>query len=47
MLVTIDSLLSGGELAEVRRLLAAAPWQSGRVTAGPQAALAKNNQQLV
>lgn len=46
MLVTIDNLLDAAELAEVRRLLAAATWSSGLATAGTQAAQVKNNQQL-
>lgn len=46
MIVTIDSLLSPDELAQVRSLLTAAAWADGRITAGTQAALVKNNQQL-
>lgn len=46
MLVTIDNLVSGDELAHLRALLAQSPWDSGLATAGPQAALVKNNQQL-
>lgn len=46
MIVTIDPLLSAAELANARSLLASASWVDGRITAGAQAALAKNNQQL-
>lgn len=46
MLITIDPLLSADELATARSLLAQAGWVDGRITAGTQAALAKNNQQL-
>ncbi len=46
MIVTIDSLLSPEELAQARALLKEATWADGRITAGAQAALVKNNQQL-
>lgn len=46
MIVTIDSLLDAGELASARSLLASVSWSDGHITAGAQAALAKNNQQL-
>ncbi len=46
MIVTIPQLLSPEELATARSLLAEAGWVDGRITAGTQAALAKNNQQL-
>ncbi len=46
MIVTIDALLDASELATARSLLASARWSDGRITAGPQAALSKNNQQL-
>lgn len=46
MLITIDNLLSSDELAAARGLLEQAHWRSGLETAGIQAALAKNNQQL-
>ncbi len=46
MLITIDPLLSADELATATSLLAGAGWVDGRITAGSQAALAKNNQQL-
>lgn len=46
MLVTIDNLLTADELARARGLIARSVWDSGLETAGPQAAQAKNNQQL-
>jgi PKHD-type hydroxylase len=46
MLVTIDDLLTADELVAARGLLARSTWGSGLATAGTQAALAKNNQQL-
>lgn len=46
MLIQIPELLTAAELAEVRRLVAAAEWVDGNVTSGAQAALAKRNQQL-
>ena len=46
MIVTIDPLLDAGELAAARSLLASASWSDGRITAGTQAAQAKNNRQL-
>jgi PKHD-type hydroxylase len=46
MLITIDSFLTPGELATARSLLAQSSWASGAITAGPQAALAKHNEQL-
>lgn len=46
MLITIEEVLTDEELAEVRRLLQASTWASGRITAGTQAAQVKNNQQL-
>lgn len=46
MLITIDHLLTPDELANARDLLARSHWSSGAITAGPQAALAKNNEQL-
>ena len=46
MIVTIDPLLDAGELATARSLLASASWSDGRITAGTQAAQAKNNRQL-
>ncbi len=46
MLITLDPLLSADELATAKSLLADARWIDGRITAGSQAAQAKNNQQL-
>lgn len=46
MLVSIDNVLNPDELATARDLLARSQWASGQITAGVQAALAKNNQQL-
>ncbi|MFN3861980.1 MAG: Fe2+-dependent dioxygenase [Roseateles sp.] len=46
MLLKIEALLDEAGLARARELLAAAPWQDGRATAGPQAAQVKNNEQL-
>ena len=46
MLLHVKDVLSAGELAEARRLLADAPWADGRVTAGVQSAGVKHNLQL-
>jgi PKHD-type hydroxylase len=46
MLITIDNVLTPEELAMARSLLAQSTWASGLVTAGVQAAQAKQNQQL-
>jgi PKHD-type hydroxylase len=46
MLVIIDDVLTTEELATARGWLADSAWGSGRMTAGPQAALTKNNQQV-
>lgn len=46
MLVTIDNVLSEDEVAIARDLLARSEWATGQITAGPQAAKVKNNQQL-
>lgn len=46
MLLHIPGLLAPDALARAQALLADAPWADGRATAGAQAALAKNNQQL-
>lgn len=46
MLLHIPGLLNPAALAQAQALLAGAPWADGRATAGAQAALAKNNQQL-
>lgn len=46
MIVTIPALLTPDELSQIRALLQEATWTDGRITAGSQAALVKNNQQL-
>ncbi len=46
MLLEIPEVLTGLEIGELRNALAAADWTDGRVTAGPQAALVKRNEQI-
>jgi PKHD-type hydroxylase len=46
VLITIANVLRPEQVAEARRLLAAAEWVDGRVTAGHQSAMAKNNMQV-
>lgn len=46
MLLAIRGVLHDDEVREARRVLDGAPWADGRLTAGEQSALAKNNQQL-
>jgi PKHD-type hydroxylase len=46
MLVHVKQVLNGEELRGARDILKWAAWGDGRVTAGVQSALAKNNQQL-
>ena len=46
MLLTIPAVLSAQEVADFRNVLAAAEWADGKVTAGYQSAVAKNNLQL-
>lgn len=46
MLLQIENVLHANELVQVKSLLAQAKWQDGRITAGTQAAVVKNNQQL-
>ncbi len=46
MLVQIADVLTADQVAHARRGLDAADWVDGRVTAGPQSARVKNNQQL-
>jgi PKHD-type hydroxylase len=46
MLLSVPEVLSAEQVAHARRVLDAASWQDGRVTAGYQSALAKDNQQL-
>ncbi|MGJ7490746.1 Fe2+-dependent dioxygenase [Variovorax sp. ZT4R33] len=46
MLLHIRQVLTPEELREARKVLADAPWDDGRITAGSQSAEAKNNEQL-
>ena len=46
MLLHIHEVLSPDELRRAREVLANAPWEDGRMTAGEQSAQAKNNLQL-
>jgi PKHD-type hydroxylase len=46
MLLHIPNVLTPGELAQCRELLASAPWGDGRVTAGHQSVKVKENLQL-
>lgn len=46
MLTVIPDILSAEELAALRRILAAADWEDGRVTAGTASAEVKSNRQL-
>lgn len=46
MMLAIPDVLDADALARVRSLLDAGPWVDGNVTSGPQAALAKRNEQL-
>ena len=46
MLVHVKGVLDADELREARAALQRAPWGDGKVTAGAQSALAKNNLQL-
>jgi PKHD-type hydroxylase len=46
MLLQVPDVLSAAQLAECRRMLEAAPWVDGRVTAGFQSAAVKNNGQV-
>ena len=46
MLLQLEGVLTPAEVREARRILASGPWGDGRVTAGSQSALAKNNEQL-
>src|ERR1700761_233951 len=46
MMIQIPRLLSSDDLASVRERLDKAAWVDGRVTAGPQSAMAKANLQL-
>jgi PKHD-type hydroxylase len=46
MLLHVPQVMAPDTLAALHARLADAPWTDGRATAGPQAALAKRNQQL-
>jgi PKHD-type hydroxylase len=46
MILSIPQVLSAEQVGEARRLLDAADWVDGRVTAGHQSARTKNNEQL-
>ncbi len=46
MITVITDLLTRGQLAQARSLLATAPWEDGGHSAGSQARAVKNNQQL-
>lgn len=46
MLLSIPELLTAEQIAEAQRLLNQAEWVDGRVTAGHQAALSKDNMQI-
>ncbi|HMJ94000.1 MAG TPA: Fe2+-dependent dioxygenase [Allosphingosinicella sp.] len=46
MMIAVPDLLSAAETAQVRAIVDSAEWADGNVTSGPQAALAKNNDQL-
>ncbi len=46
MLITIPDVLDAEGVTRLRALIDAADWVDGNVTSGPQAALAKRNQQL-
>jgi PKHD-type hydroxylase len=47
MLLTIPDVLTTEQLSTARALLETAEWVDGKVTAGPQSARAKRNQQLI
>ncbi len=47
MLVAIPDVLSPAQVADARKILDAAEWVDGRITAGHQGAHVKNNNQLV
>ena len=46
MLFAIPGVLGADDVREAHRILDDAPWVDGRLTAGQQSAVAKNNQQL-
>lgn len=45
-MIAVPDLLSAVEVGRLRAIVDAAEWTDGNVTSGPQAALAKNNDQL-
>ena len=47
MLLVIPSVLDAAQVADARAVVEAGEWRDGKVTAGIQSALAKNNLQLV
>jgi PKHD-type hydroxylase len=46
MLVAVPAILSADQVSQARQLIEQAAWEDGRVTAGKQSAIAKNNRQL-
>ena len=46
MLIAIPDVLTAEQVLQARKLLDAAEWIDGRITAGPQSARTKDNQQL-
>ncbi len=46
MLLQVPDVLTSAQVAQAKDALASAPWGDGRVTAGHQSALAKDNEQL-
>ena len=46
MLLHVREVLTREEVLHANKILAGAPWEDGRLTAGEQSARAKNNEQL-
>lgn len=46
MLIQVPDLLTPAQVSQARQMLDAAPWVDGRVTAGHQSTLVKDNQQV-
>ncbi len=46
MLIVLPDILDPAGVAQVRRVIDGGPWADGNATSGPQAALAKRNEQL-
>ncbi|MDP2834546.1 MAG: Fe2+-dependent dioxygenase [Pseudomonadota bacterium] len=46
MLITIENVLTAGELASIHEILARSAWVDGFLTSGPQAAKVQRNQEL-